>query len=464
MNTKLFNLNIEEILDNWEVHHAIRELIANALDEQILSKTQEIGIYKSVDGRWHIRDHGRGIEISHFTLNENLEKTEATTGVIGKFGVGLKDALATFNRHKVGVVIRSKYGLFRSCEAQKHGFEGITTLHIEYDDTPINMVGTDIELVGVTDADIASARSLFLVFAGETIIETTEYGQIIAPRPQAARVYINGVLASEEPNFLFTYNITSLTDAMKKRLNRERLNVGRTTYTDRVKAILKKASSSAVRDQLALQVERRSLGGQCDEMQWLEIEQIALNYLHEKRKVAYLTEKEIQLHPDIVNHMRTDGYTPIVVSEVQKDKLSHQAQSGGPQVKTVETYTKDYNQSFQYRFVAADQLSPQEKFVFDLTPRILDFAVKASQQIPMVKISETMRINIDNTNGVWDSSQNCIIIHRRQLSSIEAYCGTLLHEAAHALYGHTDATISFENDLTRFLGLVAVSALSSEHR
>ena len=30
-----FDLNIEKILENWEVYHAIREIIANALDEQI---------------------------------------------------------------------------------------------------------------------------------------------------------------------------------------------------------------------------------------------------------------------------------------------------------------------------------------------------------------------------------------------------------------------------------------------
>ena len=34
-----FDLNIEKILDNWEIYHAIREIIANALDEMILTQT-----------------------------------------------------------------------------------------------------------------------------------------------------------------------------------------------------------------------------------------------------------------------------------------------------------------------------------------------------------------------------------------------------------------------------------------
>ena len=43
-----FDLNIEKILENWEVYHAIREIIANALDEQILTRSKNIDIYKMI--------------------------------------------------------------------------------------------------------------------------------------------------------------------------------------------------------------------------------------------------------------------------------------------------------------------------------------------------------------------------------------------------------------------------------
>jgi hypothetical protein len=244
MTTRAFDLNIEEVLENWEVEHAIREVIANALDEQVLSKTAEIEITKDRQGNWHIQDFGRGLRIEHFTLNENQEKLGAPSGVIGRFGVGLKDALATFHRRKIGVLIRSPHGTYRLKEEHKYGFEDIVTLHVEFDDTPNNMRGTEFVLHGVTDADMTKAKSLFLKFSGEVTLETNAYGQILRRRGDTARVYILGVFASDEPNFLFSYNITNLTDSMKKRLNRERLNVGRTTYADRVKAILRSAKSS----------------------------------------------------------------------------------------------------------------------------------------------------------------------------------------------------------------------------
>jgi len=69
MAIRAFDLNIEEVLENWEVEHALREVIANALDEQVISRTAEIEISKDRQSDWHIRDFGRGLQIEHFTLN-----------------------------------------------------------------------------------------------------------------------------------------------------------------------------------------------------------------------------------------------------------------------------------------------------------------------------------------------------------------------------------------------------------
>ena len=46
MSSRAFDLNIEEVLENWEVEHALREVIANAFDEQFFSGTPEITITK----------------------------------------------------------------------------------------------------------------------------------------------------------------------------------------------------------------------------------------------------------------------------------------------------------------------------------------------------------------------------------------------------------------------------------
>ena len=56
MAIRAFDLNIEEVLENWEVEHALREAIANALDGQVISKTAEIEIAKDRQGDGKSRD------------------------------------------------------------------------------------------------------------------------------------------------------------------------------------------------------------------------------------------------------------------------------------------------------------------------------------------------------------------------------------------------------------------------
>ena len=144
---KKFDLNIEKILEDWEMHHAIREIIANALDEQLLTRTDDVIIAKNGEA-WIVRDFGRGLKYSHLTQNENQEKLSSTK-VIGKFGIGLKDSLVTFDRRGAIVNIKSKYGRISIEKSPKQGFQDITTLHAMIE-KPIdtNFVGTEFELKG----------------------------------------------------------------------------------------------------------------------------------------------------------------------------------------------------------------------------------------------------------------------------------------------------------------------------
>jgi hypothetical protein len=172
-----FDLNVEKVLENWEISHAIREIIANALDEQVLTNSTEIQIYKGENGSWHIRDMGRGLSYQHFTQNENKEKLNHE-GLIGRFGVGLKDALATLYRRGVNVEVQSSNGKFSLSMESKENFPDLTTLHILVEDKQSGIVGTDFALKSVSTDDMDAAKSFFLKFSNDSLLETTEFGQV----------------------------------------------------------------------------------------------------------------------------------------------------------------------------------------------------------------------------------------------------------------------------------------------
>ena len=461
-----FDLNIERVLENWTLPHAIRELIANALDEAALTGTAEPEIARDHDGRWHIRDFGRGIRYEHLTQNENTEKLANPERVVGKFGVGLKDALATFDRRGVKITIRSPHGTISTARRGKHGFDDVHTLHALIgppapDDAA--MVGTDIVLEGVGDEDVAEAKGLFLHYADERVLETTAYGQVIARRGQApARIYVNGLRVAEERNYLFSYNVTSPTKALRAALNRERTNVGRTAYTDRMKAILLAASSERVALALAEDLSRFQAGTWHDEVQLVDVGVHACQVLNATGRVIFLSPSELSSARDFVDRAAGDGIRIVVVPENIRRKLKDAVDIEGNPIVDLGWFKRQWNESFSFTFVDTSELEPDERAVLNRTDEILALRGGRPANVRAIRVSETMRIGAAGyaeTQGVWEPREGWIVVKRDQLRSLETYAGTLLHEVAHALSGTSDVSMEFEDALTDELGGIAVSAL-----
>tara|TARA_B110000908_G_C10073504_1_gene366202 strand:- start:112 stop:693 length:582 start_codon:yes stop_codon:yes gene_type:complete len=186
---KKFDLNIDQMLENWDACHAIREIIANALDERVLTGSQDISILRDSQGQWSIRDFGRGLRHEHFTMNENQEKLDHS-GLIGKFGVGLKDALATFDRLGIETHIRSKFCDVSFDRSEKHDFSDVITLHACISEpSDSEFVGTEFTLKGCSDEDVENAKKLFLRFSGEETLEETQYGEVLRKASKVSYIY-----------------------------------------------------------------------------------------------------------------------------------------------------------------------------------------------------------------------------------------------------------------------------------
>lgn len=450
---KRFDLNIEKVLDDWEVYHAIREVIANALDEQILTKTKDIQIFQDSEKCWHIRDFGRGLRYEHLTQKENEEKLRHPS-LIGKFGVGLKDALATFDRRKVKVVIKSKFSDVTLDKSEKHDFKDIVTLHACISDpSDPTMIGTDFLIEGCPATEIDKAKALFLKFSGENIFEKTQYGDVLSRNSRSARIYINGVRVAEEDNFLFSFNITSLTVAIKKALNRERTNVGRTAYSDRVKSILLSCKDKAVAQSLVDDLRNFEVGTLHDELKWIDVSVHATKILNSVSKVVFMTPSELVQAGFYVDEAKKAGYQIVTVPENVREKISNQADISGNPIQDLSQFKRVWNESFEFKFVSPNKLTSSERAVFDATSKIVALIGGLPNSVKAIKISETMRMetySFVEADGLWDPPN--IIIKRTQLRNLEDYAGTLLHEIGHARSGASDISSEFEQSLTELLG------------
>lgn len=463
-----FDLNIGKVLEHWTVPFAIREVIANALDEAALTGTAEPDIFRDGDGRWHVRDYGRGLKYEHLTQNESAEKRKHA-GVVGQFGMGLKDALATFDRRGIGVLLRSRHGDITTGKHGKAGrFSDVITLHaLVGPPSDPELIGTDVVLTGVTEEQVTAAKRLFLLYSDDEVVEATGYGQVLkaaGPR-DAGRVYVKGLLVAEEPNFLFSYNITNLNAPLRRALNRERTNVGRTAYADRVKKILVECTSAEVARPLADDLAAFASGRQHDELAWMDVALHACRVLQSREKVVFVTAGQLVEGSPQLRYAQQDGYRLVTVTDDIARKLGSMTDLAGQPMVDLGRYRQEWNDSFRFTFVAPEKLTTAERAVFDQTSAVLQLVgcQLGAHRVKQVLVSETMRLSEagDMDLGVWDDAEGRIIIRRSELATTERFAGTLLHEYTHAESGCTDRTLEFESALSEVLGHVAARAVAA---
>lgn len=454
MAVKKFDLNIERILDNWEVYHALREIIANALDEQTITNSQPIKIFFDEEKKLHIKDFGRGIRYEHLTQNENEEKLKHPN-LIGKFGVGLKDALATFDRKEIKVLIKSKHNDIILGRSEKNDFHDIITLHayIMKASDP-KMDGTEFIITGCKEEDLYKAKELFLLFSEKKLLESTQYGEVFENN-SISSIYINGVKISEEENFLFSYNITSLTASIKKSLNRERTNVGRIAYADRVKSILLQCKSETVINKLVTDLNSYERGTIHDELKWVDVASHASKIANSQSKVIFMTPSELQDGVLLVERAKQNGYEILTIPDNLKEKISGQVDVEGNEIVDLNFFQRDLNNNFYFNFVARDALTESEIKILDKIPFLFKLIGGKPEMINEIKISETMQLD-ENTYfeavGLWKKPD--IIIKRSVLKNESSFFGTLLHEIAHATSFASDMSLKFESELTNLLGII----------
>ena len=144
---------------------------------------------------------------------------------------------------------------------------------------------------------------------------------MLEKKGDVARIYINGVKVAEEDNFLFSYNITSLTKKIRRALNRERTNVGRSAYSDRVKSILLSCRSREVALSLVNDLKNFSTGKMHDELKWIDVQVHAVKILNAAEKVVFLTPEELMSDANMVDEARKSGYRVVTILGSLKEKI-----------------------------------------------------------------------------------------------------------------------------------------------
>jgi len=260
----------------------------------------------------------------------------------------------------------------------------------------------------------------------------TEFGSILRRRPEEpARIYVKGVRVALEEEFLFSYNITSTTAQLQRALNRERTNVGRSAYQDRVKSILLKASSDVVAEQLAQDLTRIPAGTNHDEITWLDVQEQAVRILATRGKTVFVTSQQLFTMGATVQEARADGYKVIVIPDRLLARLGSLRDLNGNPILDLKGFVQVWNASFTYDFVDPSKLKKAERESWAILLELLRLAGDHARRVKEIRVSNTMRLDEGayETEGVWDSPN--IVVKRSVLDSRRHLARVVLHEIAH---------------------------------
>lgn len=455
---KNFDLNIETVLDNWSISDALREIIANAIDEMIITRTKPIEVrpYSKKKGYYIIRDFGRGLKYTHLTQNENLEKN-STKGVIGKFGVGLKDAFGVLYRNNAQVVAQSSYGRISLSMKEKAEFGDIETLNAVVHTPVKQMVGT-IFVVQASDEDIQIAKDMFLYFRDPNVLDASSDGQIIEKdvNRDIAYIYVNGVKVAEEENFLFDYNITSLSSSLKKAINRERTNVGRSAYSDSVKKMLLNSSSERVINALITDVKSFGSGTQSDDAKRLDVQSHALKLYNSLNDIVIVSaSKSKMMSQDELELLHSSSREVVIVSDKLYDSVKGTVDYDGKALADLNVVSDEKDAAYEYEPIDESALLNNERSVLGYKNNILKL-YNMMEYSNRIMISQDINSSLKNldTRGVYLQEDDIIYIKRDVLNDKKEFISVLSHELAHALHNHADNTRLFEDDLGYFIGLL----------
>lgn len=218
-------------------------------------------------------------------------------------------------------------------------------------------------------------------------------------------IYIDGVKVVTEEDFLFSYNVTSLTKAMKKELNRERTNVGWTAYSSRVKQILLENKESSTAHLLVDSLNRFTEGDLPIKLTWKDVAIHSCKILNVRENVVFMTPSQIMWHGhgSMIDDIDESDFQIITITENLSDSLSHMKDDSGRPIRNLETLAEGVHDSLSYQEVPSQDLDENESEVWGKRDEIMRMLGPAPACISAIKLVESIDFAFDQveTLRLW---------------------------------------------------------------
>lgn len=353
------DLNIgQAYLSEWTVDMAIRELIANAIDE---SENGIIDIEKISEGVWKITNKGSEIKPANFLIKEGEKNKEK--GKIGKFGIGLKDAIGVLMSRGILVRIFTSEYQYIAEYRKKSKIIDDKCLFINIYNNTREWLGTEVILENCKDHYIEDAKSHFLIYRDKKMIEKTKYGDVLLENDENKNgtIYFNGIKIAYEKTFFYSYNIKIEENKLKEGISRERCDLSREIYKDSLKQIIKCIKSEEILSRYYTSFVKTRDGSLKGELVYTDTQLKVIEYIikHNIKAVLFPAEREgrlITLYKELYSRK---GIITIKLLNSYYSRLQKE-------MALIENNILADNYKAEYTEIKIDDLSELEKSYFKL--------------------------------------------------------------------------------------------------
>jgi hypothetical protein len=353
------DLNIgQAYLSEWTIDMAIRELIANAIDE---AEHGIIDIGKISEGVWKITNKGSEIKPANFLIKEGEKNKEK--GKIGKFGIGLKDAIGVLMSRGILVKIFTSEYQYIAEYRKKSKIIDDKCLFINIYNNTRELLGTEVILENCKDHYIEDAKSHFLIYRDKKMIEKTKYGDVLLENDENKNgtIYFNGIKIAYEKTFFYSYNIKIEENKLKEGISRERCDLSREIYKDSLKQIIKCIKSEEISSRYYTSFVKTRDGSLKGELVYTDTQLKVIEYIikHNIKAVLFPAEREgrlITLYKELYSRK---GIITIKLLNSYYSRLQKE-------MALIENNILADNYKAEYTEIKIDDLSELEKSYFKL--------------------------------------------------------------------------------------------------
>lgn len=430
---------------SWNITHALRELIANALDAEAQYGARKEILYNA--GRKKLRIVNHGVTLDRTALLLGGTDKEGQINLIGQYGEGLKLAMLVLLRNKLQIRIRNgreEDWIPSIRPSEKWGAE---VLSVEIRKAGRQVENFEVVVEGLEPETWNEMKDHFLFMNPAKWLDF-ETGQLLTDLDHKGKIYVRGVFVLNEPGYYYGYNFKDLD------IGRDRQAPERWMFEHKINMLHREYVS---RNPEHIAILYDLLGTDCGEASAFR------SYDYEDLVEAW-TQHFVKLHGADAIPCATSGEAQelqflgirgvVMQSRLQAEKLQRKLKNPS-QIKAL-------RKLHAVKTYALSELTPEEGKIFDQAVRLLILAFDECHYddlgpiVGRISVVDFQDSSIRGTHLGTD-----IKIAQKILSDLGMTLMTLIHEFAHD-FGLDGSPEHLEKMQTWTIR--AINALYQEHQ